>query len=488
MEQSQPRTLATTVARRPAQGRQRHETRPSHNHDPARCNEDLSPVPVTSERPERSVERVAWNHLSSSDEKEEALTDSMRRIEQLLDAAQDSIITALPLPDPLVSAQLLPFLQLNEDAQPHLRELLYGYFFGITIEQFPVICSDPTCNGADSWMLKIVADDALVQYGIAYSTHVYFQHKRTRSSIDCIDKRAQLYLAKVLRLVRNDVMNAKETVSPSTLLSIVAMCIVASCVGDVEVARNHARGISKLVCLQGGIENMGPFRTRLCRADLNAAVASGLKPFFYRSARGWGRYLSGSVSLTGYPGLRALLSYIDRQLIAVWADLRLMCETSNKSKPGKSFARYDITVYEELMISILYRLLHQEYDSDSPEEALRLAMVIFSSSLFLQYRGHNFYFAGSSDLLHTTLTKLPTRNQVGSPMGRLVVWMHCILAVGSNYDSKTLQPRLPELKAAMQKQGISSWADLRETVKDFLWIDCIHDELGEKLYDATVAQ
>ncbi|KAH8892929.1 hypothetical protein GQ53DRAFT_822433 [Thozetella sp. PMI_491] len=332
-------------------------------------------------------------------------------------------------------------------------------------------------------LMEVIVVNPLVLHGALFGSKTYFLFKQSRSS-SCYtsDPEIQFHLGKTLRLLQETLdKDDKEKLSDETLLTIIFLCITAISLGDGKLARHHAGGFARLVALRGGLKNLGPLRIQACRIDIGAAIATGLKPLFFREGLSWARSVDNKVVLAGDLGLEALLSYLDSRLTNVWADLRSVCQRAEKLHENS--VRFKLEEYQELLASILYRLLHLDYKAKTPEESLRLAAATFASLLFLQHREHIFLFPRHiSRRLQGAVAGFPSRYESKAPMRKLILWMHFVAALAYGADREAVQSLLPLLKAQIQELGLSSWEDTKAILVNLLWIDFMHDALGLYLY------
>ncbi|KAH8891748.1 hypothetical protein GQ53DRAFT_647811 [Thozetella sp. PMI_491] len=318
-----------------------------------------------------------------------------------------------------------------------------------------------------------------------FATKTFIEYKRTRNPSRSVDETTRVHLVKTLRLLQAELTERDKPTSEATILAIIYLSIVASCVGDAAAARHHAEGLSKIIDLIGGADKLGPLCIKAYRADIGASLACGSKPLLSMPGLTWERHLPEPVTLADDLGLKALLSYFDSKLVNAWADLRSVCSTANRLRAGDESTKYNLNVYHSIMLPIMYRLLRLQFMAGTPDEALRLALVVFTASVYLQFRGHLCRFDYMAESLQVALDQLPSRRGGQKSMQKLVLWMYYMSAIAYGLDKEKPQTLLACVKARTVDIEMASWGELRDTFKGLLWIDSIHDDVGKHVYEVV---
>ncbi|KAH8881035.1 hypothetical protein GQ53DRAFT_812895 [Thozetella sp. PMI_491] len=399
--------------------------------------------------------------------------------------ALEPVLHAKLLSNLFLNGRLVPFTHFADAMQPYMGELVHHYFTLVEADQAPAFCLPETRIG-NFWLMDIIALDRLVLHTMLFATQAYLQYKRTHSPSQCMDSTARVHLAKTLQLLREAISTIGQAVSDTACVAIAFLGITAGCLGDGEAARHHTEALFRIVSVRGGPDQMGVLRRKTCRCDIGAAVASGTKPLFYSEDLSWERYSTVSVELADSLGLKALLSYFDSRLTNAWADLRLICTTTCQSQIEDKPTQWSMPAFHDNMISVFYRLLYLSCDKEGLQEGVRLAAMAFSSSIYLQFNGHEFSFARVSEDLQQILAKLPNRYERKSPTMSLTLWMQFMAAVALGTYTGNVQPVLLGIKARVEALGVSSWAAVKDILKQLLWIDSAHDEIGERVYNAAM--
>ena len=174
---------------------------------------------------------------------------------------------------------------------------------------------------------------------------------------------------------------------------------------------------------------------------------------------------------------------LDIGLRLIWYDLSALVQVMNTMPQPKPQSDYKSC--KEAIVTIHYRLVDVRYDVDSIDEALRLALLAFSSTLFVQWRGirtrYEYLaqsFRSALSLLKREATVLPTE---------LSLWLYVvgIIAVFGDQEQNEVKPVLNE---SLQIMELKSWNDVRSSLKSILWVDMLHDPPAERMIKAILAE
>ena len=169
---------------------------------------------------------------------------------------------------------------------------------------------------------------------------------------------------------------------------------------------------------------------------------------------------------------------IDADVARAWVVTRRFCLDIN------SAAHRHRQVSKEALLntmgSVMYRLIRMDtFPNDSVNEALRLGMLAFLSNIFLSWQDVAVPHHHLSQAYQKCLQSLIVWKGV-SP--KLVLWLLVISAI-SVLSAEDMW-LLPSLRATTELCQASSWNELRGILKDFLWIDILHDRPGQALFNS----
>jgi hypothetical protein len=234
-----------------------------------------------------------------------------------------------------------------------------------------------------------------------------------------------------------------------------------------------------VVRLRGGfaaLEQDQMLVAKLSRVGMCWAVKSGSKPVVFPDPPATGALFSPHPSPP--TPLEELVNGMDPLIGHALSDTRhLAYLILELAAGGRKMNRMR---YEECWFSIQYRLLHQRYsvESDPVLEGVRVGILSLITMLFVKTP-----FAESRcDWLTTRLRRvieaMPTHLAV---LADLRLWL---LLIGSMAVFVDNDPWVLEQIAA---SGESEWAVVRERMKAIVWMDIVHNKLGQRAFTAALS-
>jgi hypothetical protein len=149
--------------------------------------------------------------------------------------------------------------------------------------------------------------------------------------------------------------------------------------------------------------------------------------------------------------------------------------------------RMDPYAYQEVLISLLYRLLHHsslnrgEFEINN-EYACHLGLLATISTLFFQYgRFERIPY----DLLGVRLQKaIDATSRNDQKRESFLLWLLFIggISVLGNKDRTLLYY---QIKTCTSVLNVDNWLAARDEIKKYPWIDKAHDKAGQELWQAT---
>lgn len=188
---------------------------------------------------------------------------------------------------------------------------------------------------------------------------------------------------------------------------------------------------------------------------------------------------SSQAEVTNNPEL--LLDDINKDLVATWV---VMAEFSHMiNRTAKSQHRIATETFLHTMASVMYRLLDMtKFKVDSIEEVIRLGLLAFSSSVFLQWK----QLGLSYNYLAITYRNCLAESRCSNTPPKLLLWLLMVGAVSVFRcdDEKWLRPRLRANIGSIG--GLKSWTDMHDILVSFMWIGLVLDEPGKEVFDSTM--
>ena len=205
------------------------------------------------------------------------------------------------------------------------------------------------------------------------------------------------------------------------------------------------------------------------------------KPMFFSHDISWDPFIA-----KGQNNLQDLLpnhfAGLDKKLSNIWADLREFTKSANLAfQTGK---KMDCVLFQEILISIQYRLLYISNNSSHLDTIIHVGMLAFATNVFLQMQGFAMRFEKlSARLQHVTIGLQSFRD--GSVL-EFTLWLLHFARV-TNVSVKNRDPWLEfEMSKALEALNLTSWESTRDTLKKYLWIDVLHDKGGKKAFEDAI--
>lgn len=137
------------------------------------------------------------------------------------------------------------------------------------------------------------------------------------------------------------------------------------------------------------------------------------------------------------------------------------------------------------MISILYRLTHLSFTSNPIQEAIRCGLLAYSSAIFMQRQFMEQPYDHLLNCYSNSLFRLRKATDIDLPVP-IVLWLTMLSHVVAHKEPSHEEWRTVWLDEAISRAGIDSWSQAREILKSVLWIDFIHDQLGNKVFQSAI--
>ena len=177
----------------------------------------------------------------------------------------------------------------------------------------------------------------------------------------------------------------------------------------------------------------------------------------------------------------------DPELRGVLVDLMSISCLFNDDR---RFVRLDPFEYQDILISVCYRLLHHHplggdgYEKDN-ENACHLGLLALISTIFFYYRQPQ---RQPYDLLAKRMQHGIERALCNKSVEKItLLWLLFAggISVFNDGDHAWL---IPQIKTLLSTLNINNWRTARSKIKTFPWIDTAHDKLGEELWQAVVLE
>lgn len=170
---------------------------------------------------------------------------------------------------------------------------------------------------------------------------------------------------------------------------------------------------------------------------------------------------------------------VNPALLQAWTVMMRFCSAINSA--AKNNRRLPKETSLNTMAAVTYRLLHMDnLDDSSVDESIRLGLLAFSSHIFLRIQDVKPLYAYFPDAYRRCLSSVNFQKGT-SP---LLLWLLMIGAI-SFFTPADHCWVIPRLRANIEACGLHNWNQLRHQMKEFPWIDILHDLPGQKVLESV---
>jgi hypothetical protein len=175
------------------------------------------------------------------------------------------------------------------------------------------------------------------------------------------------------------------------------------------------------------------------------------------------------------------LQSIDKRLLRAWEFMGEFCSLINFA--AKTSWKLSPDTITDTIASVMYPLLHMSLETGSADQAIRLGLLCFCNSVFLQWQGirmpyDQFSLSYRESLLHPELA--------GKFSSQIMLWLLIIgaISVFSISEDQQLQDLLLQHIEVCQ---VKSWDEMQAIASSVLWISRLHDRPAKATVDSIVA-
>ncbi|KAH6884820.1 hypothetical protein B0T10DRAFT_96952 [Thelonectria olida] len=299
--------------------------------------------------------------------------------------------------------------------------------------------------------------------------------------------RTRTYLRQTIQKLQENLDDSERQLRDTTASTVISLALVADAAGDTRAFEAHMGGLKQMVKMRGGLRgfhNNKQLQVKLCRVDLGWSIKYGSKPDIYGGKVSWDPFLETALRRnplvyprSSSPAVRSLVESWDYKLKNVFNDARDFAYVANQLIP--SHEKLPPELFQEIMLSIQYRILLLEYPVETQplEESIRLGLLAFESTVFLQIPGVKIRSGVLSSQLREAIEKLNASSLVVADMK---LWL---LLVGSICVFEGSESWLVE--SINELTGEQTWPEVRMRIREVMWIDRIHDEPGKRAFETV---
>lgn len=174
-----------------------------------------------------------------------------------------------------------------------------------------------------------------------------------------------------------------------------------------------------------------------------------------------------------------LADELDDELAKAWSIVKQFSARINLAYKTRRKLPKELLL--DAMASIMYRLMHMSYRHSSLDECIRLGLLAYSSSIFLQWRGTTMSFHSFSTDYRACLTSSHFLDLLPHYL-QLWILMTGAVSILKEEDYQWLKPQLLSITNSC---GLHSWYQARDTLHSVMWIDLLHDHLGKRYFNSV---
>jgi hypothetical protein len=219
------------------------------------------------------------------------------------------------------------------------------------------------------------------------------------------------------------------------------------------------------------------------RLDLRISLKSGSIPLFFTSHNiSWDTYLASRDKSSTTP-IQPACKIADFRLQNVWLDLREFVNAINLAhQTGRNIST---DLFQETLISLHYRLQCLTYSIQDVQEVLRLSMLALSTSMLLDNDGFEFRCVLLAEELRTALKLMQCSINIDEL--KLSLWLLVVARVSVLDSPEDLCWMKEKLFTTSQALRLASWKETRLILKSFIWMDAMHEEPGNIIFDDAIS-
>ncbi|KAH8896550.1 hypothetical protein GQ53DRAFT_838128 [Thozetella sp. PMI_491] len=304
-----------------------------------------------------------------------------------------------------------------------------------------------------------------------------------------LSRAASYHLYRAVQFMQDRVSSNIFSIDDSTIYAVTNLVFSACVSQDLRAATAHAAGVRKMVRLRGGIERLRDnpeLYMRLCRVDFAYYLHTGNEPVFFIDPANWPTTETEDPEDPGdlYRALKhcsldlpsAVGAISNRSLLGVLQDLRTFAHLINVPDTKRATVSYG--QFTNILCSVQFRLIELDGNlNDTLAECLRLVLLALLTTTFTIPGSETRY-----PFLARRLTECIDLVNVSSPENQnqqLMMWVLIIHAISlTGIDNAWMTQKW---RSYVSRD--LTWTEARERLKEILWVDFIHDKLGEYAFE-----
>ncbi|KAH8901081.1 hypothetical protein GQ53DRAFT_835039 [Thozetella sp. PMI_491] len=298
------------------------------------------------------------------------------------------------------------------------------------------------------------------------------------------------HFSKAVQLLNKEI-SSSPVPKQSTIAAVVSLTIRANLTGIVEESKIHLNGLIRMVSMTpGGITGMRASNPTLlqkvCRTDIEVALREGtatrlgLTATMTKAVDEASSFLRSGLCQSS--ALARSLAQASPSVRHIAHDVLSLCHRGNQQ--GEKFKIFE---FQDIIISIFQRLLDfaplQGPPPPNPaDEAFQLGLLAFMTTIIherLSQRSLYSSILARRLSMHLNDASSLKSKDYGKQFRLWLFFMYNFLVL-EIWDGRWLVPQIQALTADL---GLKTWKEAKAILKDFPWVERMHEASGKKLWE-----
>lgn len=218
-----------------------------------------------------------------------------------------------------------------------------------------------------------------------------------------------------------------------------------------------------------------------CRCDMSVAVLFASPPLFPSTLPGFmtaSRVLDSRQDPNCAEEVQLLLEKLDDDLVKAWRCLRNFSQLVNLGSQTERLIKPDVV--HTTMAMVVYPLLAMKFRPGSPDELVRLSLLVFSYHAFLQWKDIK-PLSGTLRMAYGQAVAAMLREGSVCLSPKLELWVLMVGAV-SMLNVQTDTWLSTALRSCLAKCDVNTWEETQAVLKGVIWMPVLDEKDGKSVY------
>ena len=181
--------------------------------------------------------------------------------------------------------------------------------------------------------------------------------------------------------------------------------------------------------------------------------------------------------------MEVFVDALDPRFGNCWRDLHAFSCLSNLAY--QTTRKLSPDTYNEMTISILYRLMHLSFKEDPLQEVIRTGLLIFSSTLFLTRVYMKQPYEHLFEIFSSALFKLCHSTSITVPQP-IMLWLMILYHMVADKEPSSEDWQSIWLFKAVSLAEVNNWPEAHSILKSVMWVDFAHTTLGKRAFEEAM--